>query len=183
MQHSGVELMAIVDLNSNFVIRRPVEEDYGTLKDFIVSTKEYTKNTFGEHDWDETTENMDSYEKLLEQFGKGNLLLGFNHGQLSGLVVLLQRKAEKFKHVGSLTLCLKSDELMGTLGKELISRMILACKSKGVIRKVNLRVREDLEIMKEVYRTLGFYEEGSLARDICLNGMFYSTILYGRSID
>ena len=104
-------------------------------------------------------------------------------GVLSGIVVLTQKSAEKFKHVGNLTLSLLSDDLMDPMGKELISRMILGCKSKGVIRKVNLRVREDLLKIQEIYKSMGFYEEGSLARDVCLNGMFYSTLLYGRSID
>jgi L-amino acid N-acyltransferase YncA len=175
--------MAIIELNSNFIIRRPSEEDYGILKEFIENTKEFTKNNFGEHEWEETIENTNTYEELINQFGKGNILLGFINDELSGVVVLLQRKADKFKHVGNLTLCLSTSDLMGSLGKELISRMILACKSKGIIRKVNLRVREDLESIKEVFKALGFYEEGTLARDICLNGMFYSTILYGRSID
>ena len=91
--------MAIIELNSNFIIRRPSEEDYGILKEFIENTKEFTKNNFGEHEWEETIENTNTYEELINQFGKGNILLGFINDELSGVVVLLQRKAEKFKHV------------------------------------------------------------------------------------
>jgi len=175
--------MAMTELGSSMVIRRPNPDDFAGIKDFVGKTSGNTRNTYGEHDWSEMPLEEDTYEQMLERFGKGNILLGFMDGVLSGIVVLTQKNAEKFKHVGNLTLSLLSDDLMDPLGKELISRMILGCKSKGVIRKVNLRVREDLLKIQEIYKSMGFYEEGSLARDVCLNGMFYSTLLYGRSID
>lgn len=175
--------MSMAELKSNIIVRRPTEADFEEMKRFIAETCEHTRNFYGVHDWDELFPVGETYGEIMERIEKGNILLGTVEGVLSGIVVLTQRKSEKFRHVGNLTVSLRSDDLMATLGKELIGRMILACKSKGVIRKINLRVREDLEVTKEVYKFLGFYEEGVLARDICLNGMFYSTILYGRSID
>jgi hypothetical protein len=175
--------MASIELNSNIVIRRPGPDDFLDIKEFVIKMTENTRNTYGEHDWKDTPFEDKTYDDLLDTFGAGNILLGLIDGVLSGIVVLTQKNAEKFKHVGNLTLSLLSDDLMDPLGKEMISRMILACKGKGIIRKVNLRVREDLFKIQEIYKSLGFYEEGSLARDVCLNGMFYSTLLYGRSID
>lgn len=175
--------MTAIEVNSSIVIRRPNAEDFTEIKDFVRKTCENTRNTYGEHDWNETPLEEGTYEEMMERFGAGNILLGFLDGVLSGIVVLTQKNTEKFRHVGNLTLSLLSDDLIGSLGKELISRMILTCKGKGVIRKVNLRVREDLFKIQEIYKSLGFYEEGSLARDVCLNGMFYSTLLFGRSID
>ena len=175
--------MASIELNSNIVIRRPSPDDFLDIREFVTKITENTRNTYGEHDWKDTPLEDKTFDDLLDTFGAGNILLGLLDGALSGIVVLTQKNAEKFKHVGNLTLSLLSDDLMDPLGKEMISRMILACKGKGVIRKVNLRVREDLFRIQEIYKSLGFYEEGSLARDVCLNGMFYSTLLYGRSID
>ena len=172
-----------MELNANIVIRRTNPDDFLEITEFVQKTTENTRNTYGEHDWNETPLEDGTYEDMMNTFGVGNILLGFIDGVLSGMVVLTQKNAEKFKHVGNLTLSLLSDDLMDPLGKELISRMILACKGKGVIRKVNLRVREDLFKIQEIYKALGFYEEGSLARDVCMNGMFFSTLLYGRSID
>lgn len=165
------------------IVRRPVEEDYPAIFKFVEKTSLSSRSTFGEHEWNEFNFEDETYESMMETFGKGNILLGFVDEVLSGIVVLTQKKQEKYKHVGNLTLSLLDLDLMESIGKELISRMLLACKSKGIIRKVNLQVREDLFHTQEIYKSLGFYEEGSLARDICLNGMFFSTILYGRSID
>ncbi len=175
--------MAMTESNENLVIRRPMAEDYPAIFEFVKTTSQGSRSTFGEHEWNEFDFEAETYESMLDTFGKGNILLGFIDGILSGIVVLTQKKQEKYKHVGNLTLSLLKLELMDTIGKELISRMILACKSKGVVRKVNLQVREDLFHTQEIYKSLGFYEEGTLARDICMNGMFFSTILYGRSID
>lgn len=175
--------MAEMEEKTSMVIRRPGPDDFLEIKEFVKKTCENTRNTYGEHDWNETPLEEGTYEEMMERFGTGNILLGFLEDTLSGIVVLTQKNAEKFRHVGNLTLSLLEDDLIGTLGKELISRMILTCKGKGVIRKVNLRVREDLFKIQDIYKSLGFYEEGSLARDVCLNGMFYSTLLFGRSID
>lgn len=175
--------MAMTEFNENMVIRRPMAEDYPLMQTFVEETIAGNRNTFGEYEWNEFNFKEETFESMMDAFGKGNILLGFINGSLSGMVVLTQRHQEKYKHVGNLTLSLLDLELMDTIGKELISRMLLACKSKGVIRKVNLQVREDLFHTQEVYKSLGFYEEGTLARDICANGMFFSTILYGRSID
>ncbi len=175
--------MAMTESNEHIVIRRPMAEDYPAIFEFVKKNSLGSRNTFGEHEWNEFNFEEETYESMMETFGKGNIILGFIDADLSGIVVLTQKKHEKYKHVGNLTLSLLNMDLMDTIGKELIDRMILACKSKGVIRKVNLQVREDLFHTQEIYKSLGFYEEGTLARDICMNGMFFSTILYGRSID
>ncbi|NLB19872.1 MAG: hypothetical protein GX829_03335 [Clostridium sp.] len=175
--------MAMTESKENIMIRRPMAEDYPLIFKFVKETSPGNRNTFGEHEWNEFNFEDETFESMMETFGKGNIILGFIDEVLSGIVILTQRHQEKYKHVGNLTLSLLNLELMDTIGKELISRMLLACKSKGIIRKVNLQVREHLFHTQEIYKSLGFYEEGTLARDICANGMFFSTILYGRSID
>lgn len=176
--------MSILEENStHMVIRRSAPEDWETLKGFIEKSVSMGKYIYGEYDWLEFPLAEATYEDFIQDFGNGHCLLGFLEGALEGLVVITKRSADKYKHVANVTLNLSSDELMETLGKELIQRMILTCKGKGIVRKINLRVREDHFKIQEIYKSMGFYEEGSLARDVCLNGMFYSTLLYGRSID
>lgn len=175
--------MSIVEQSSNLVIRRGTAEDLEEMKDFLSECIRVNKYIYGEYDWSEFPLEDATFGTFQEVFGQGNLLLGLEEEELKGIVVITKKNAEKYKHVGNITLALKNEEDVSTIGKELIARMLLVCKGKGIIRKVNLRVREDHFKIQEIYKNLGFYEEGSLARDICLNGMFYSTILYGRSID
>lgn len=175
--------MSIAEQNTNLVIRRCSAEDVEEMKAFLKECITVNKYIYGEYDWMEFPLEEATYETFQEIFGTGNLLLGLEDEVLQGIVVLTKKSAEKYKHVGNITLALRTDEHVSTMGKELIARMILVCKGKGVIRKVNLRVREDHFKIQEIYKNLGFYEEGSLARDICQNGMFFSTLLYGRSID
>lgn len=175
--------MSTVEQSTNIVIRRCTAEDLEEMKAFLKESILLNKYIYGEYDWLDFPLEDATFETFQETFGQGNLLLGFLEDELSGLVVLTKKQAEKYKHVGNITLSLISDDYIATLGRELISRMILVCKGKGVIRKVNLRVREDHFKIQEIYKELGFYEEGSLARDVCQNGMFFSTLLYGRSID
>ncbi|MFL0195681.1 GNAT family N-acetyltransferase [Clostridium sp. WILCCON 0269] len=69
------------------------------------------------------------------------------------------------------------------IGKELIKYLIDWSKNSGIIRKLNLRVRNDNIRGICLYKKLGFSEEGILKRDFLVNGKFYDSLLMGLQID
>ncbi|NLC66488.1 MAG: GNAT family N-acetyltransferase [Clostridium sp.] len=168
----------------SFEIRIPKKDDFEQMFKFIDdSSKSLFNNTFGDKEWEDIYEFKNGLKDYVSELGRGNILLGFKDRELVGIIILYKNKEEKFKHVANLALSVKYDSLFESLGKQLLNKMLNIAKVKGVVRKINIKVREDLHSAKKLYEEVGFYEEGVLARDICLNGMFYSTILYGRNID
>lgn len=168
----------------SYEIRIPKKGDFDQMYDFIEdSSKSLFRSTFGDQEWEDIYEFKNGLKDYVFELGRGSILLGFKNKELVGIIILYKNKVEKFKHVGNLALSVKYDSLLESLGKELVNKMINIAKAKGIVRKINIKVREDLQPTKKLYEELGFYEEGQIARDICLNGMFYSTILYGRNID
>lgn len=169
---------------NGYEIRIPKKDDFAQMFDFIdASSKSLFRSTFGDKEWEDIYEFKNGLKDYVFELERGSILLGFKDKELVGIIILYKNQIEKFKHVGNLALSVKYDSLLESLGKELLNKMINIAKAKGVIRKINIKVREDLQLTKKLYENLGFYEEGKIARDICLNGMFYSTILYGRNID
>ena len=69
------------------------------------------------------------------------------------------------------------------IGRRLIENLIDWARFGGVVRKINLRVREDNLRGQQLYALLGFQEEGRLRRDFFLNGRFYDSLCMGLLID
>lgn len=69
------------------------------------------------------------------------------------------------------------------IGKELIKYMIDWAKDSNIVRKINLRVREDNETAIGLYTKLGFKKEGAISRDFYVAGKYYSSICMGLEID
>lgn len=168
----------------NPYIREASAEDKNAIKEYIgqsISHSDYV--TFGDLEWFNAMEKGDSIFEAYKNKWGNHILLAFLDEMLIGISIVTSQKSEKFRHVGELTLSISQTHWHRGIGKELITQMILLCKEKGTIRKLNLRVREDQDYCKQLYKSLGFYEEGNLSRDICVNGMFYSSMLFGRNID
>lgn len=166
------------------VIREATSRDKDAIKGYIVRNGRDSKaTTFGDLMWHNMLEMGDGMlEKHLSRWGN-HVLLAISGDSIIGLGIVATSGTDKFRHIGELTLSIREDYWNLGVGRELIQRTILECKEKGVIRKLNLRVREDQESCRQLYKSLGFYEEGTLSRDVCISGMFFSSILYGRNID
>ena len=69
------------------------------------------------------------------------------------------------------------------IGRSLILFLLTWCRDSKVIRKVNLKVREDHRIGITLYEKLGFKKEGIITRYFCINDNFYDAIIMGMEID
>jgi RimJ/RimL family protein N-acetyltransferase len=56
-------------------------------------------------------------------------------------------------------------------------------KDSKVIRKFNLRVRDDNTRAIKLYKKLGFIEEGITTREFYINGKFFDFVRMGLCID
>ncbi|MGO1368213.1 MAG: GNAT family N-acetyltransferase [Senegalia sp. (in: firmicutes)] len=69
------------------------------------------------------------------------------------------------------------------IGKELVKYLINWAEDGDIVKKINLRVREDNENAIDLYKKLGFKKEGIIARDLYLNGKYYRSIQMGLELD
>jgi RimJ/RimL family protein N-acetyltransferase len=69
------------------------------------------------------------------------------------------------------------------IGTELIKYLIEWSKQSGLIRKINLIVRDDNFSAIHVYKKLGFTQEGIISRNLQINGKFYDALFMGYTVD
>lgn len=89
----------------------------------------------------------------------------------------------RISHIGELSVSVLKEYWGNGIGTELIKYMIDWCKQSGVIRKMNLIVRDDNFSAIHIYKKVGFTEEGVITRDLQLNGKLYDALLMGYAID
>ncbi|GAA0742191.1 GNAT family protein [Clostridium oceanicum] len=104
-------------------------------------------------------------------------------GKLVGNLNFSGGLRERNAHVGEFGVTVLKEYWGNGIGKELIKYLIDWSKDSGIIRKINLRVRDDNKPGIKLYKKLGFLEEGLVKRDFLINGEFYDSLLMGLLID
>ncbi|MBO8129767.1 MAG: GNAT family N-acetyltransferase [Peptococcaceae bacterium] len=69
------------------------------------------------------------------------------------------------------------------IGTQLVKYLISWAQASNVIRKINLRVREDNHRAIKLYSKLGFIKEGIITREFLVDGKFYDAVFMGLQID
>ncbi|WP_353094351.1 GNAT family protein [Tissierella praeacuta] len=90
---------------------------------------------------------------------------------------------QRTKHTGEFGVSVAKKYWGLGIGKELIKYMIDWAKKGNVVKKINLRTREDNEKAISLYIKLGFKKEGVISRDFYIDGKYYSSIFMGLEID
>ncbi|HJM55982.1 MAG TPA: GNAT family N-acetyltransferase, partial [Planctomycetota bacterium] len=64
----------------------------------------------------------------------------------------------------------------------LVERLIAWAEGTGIVRKINLRVREDNTRAIRLYERSGFVCEGVLQRELLVRGQFHALVSMGREL-
>jgi len=69
------------------------------------------------------------------------------------------------------------------IGGRLMTTLIAWARAGGVMRKINLHVREDNARAIALYQRFGFVVTGKNTRATCINGKFCDTLAMGLEVD
>ncbi|QIB26900.1 GNAT family N-acetyltransferase [Caloranaerobacter azorensis] len=103
-------------------------------------------------------------------------------GEIVGNLSFKGSNRRRLKHAGEFGISVKKEYWNMGIASQLIKELIEWAKSSGIIKKINLKVREDNERAINLYRKFGFIEEGKISKEFYVNGKYYSTILMGLEI-
>ena len=101
-------------------------------------------------------------------------------GEMAGLANFEGGSKPRDRHTGELGITVAKKYWGLGIGRELMIALIEWAEQNPVIRKMNLRVRADNNRAIELYRKLGFIDEGVITRDMIIDGEFYDCIFMGR---
>lgn len=83
------------------------------------------------------------------------------------------------RHVGEFGISVLKQYWGYGIGRILMEEMIGWAKSSDIVKKINLKVRSDNHRAIKLYESLGFKIEGTLTRDMCIDGQFYDCFFMG----
>lgn len=168
----------------NLIIRTAKKEDALDLIRYVNKIGgESDFLTFGEGEFDIT---LEKEEEIIEShIGIENkiYLIAEIENEIAGSLNYSGRARQRTKHTGEFGLSVAKRYWGLGIGKELIKYMIDWAKEGNVVRKINLRVREDNETAINLYTKLGFKKEGIISREFYIDGKYYSSIFMGLEIN
>jgi RimJ/RimL family protein N-acetyltransferase len=130
-----------------------------------------------------------SVEKA-EEFIEGHLnsdnklfIIAEIDGIIVGTLGFAGGEKSKIRHRGEFGVSVLKEYWGLGIGKKLVETLIEWAKSSGVIKKINLIVRSDDTRAIELYKQLGFCQEGLISREHFIGGRFYDSLFMGLQLD
>ncbi|MCG8570859.1 MAG: GNAT family N-acetyltransferase [Spirochaetes bacterium] len=102
--------------------------------------------------------------------------------QLIGILIFKGGKYQRIEHSGEFSLSVVKEYWGKGVGPALLEYLLNWAKENSLIKKINLKVRFDNYAAIKLYRKYGFNEEGTIAREYLINGVFYEALLMGKNI-
>ena len=165
-------------------IREAKNEDASVILDYVNKVGAETDNlTFGEGGFGISEEEESALINNITKMDNQLMLCAFIDGKLTGQLVFRGGSRPRIRHSGEFGITVLKEHWGKGVGSELINNLIAWAKETQIIKKINLRVRSDNQSAIGLYRKFGFVSEGTISRDLFINGKFYDSIHMGMDID
>ncbi|MCD3351729.1 GNAT family N-acetyltransferase [Clostridium botulinum] len=170
--------------SSKIMIRKAVKEDSKVLIEYINKVGgESDFLTFGLGEYTRTVEEEESFIEDTLKKDNAYFIVAEDNEKIVGNLNFAGGLRERNAHVGEFGVSVLKEYWGQGIGEKLINSLIKWSKESNIIRKINLKVREDNYGAIKLYKKLGFIKEGILTREFRVNGEFFDAILMGLNID
>lgn len=124
-------------------------------------------------EFEETTEQIKNWiEKILEN-DKENLIVAESKEKIVGLIVFRSKSTKRLSHTGNFTTMVKKEYRNQGIGKLLIKELLNWAESNPLLEKVSLGVLSTNQRAIELYKSMGFIEEGRKIKEVKLSDDLY----------
>lgn len=170
--------------NEALIIREAEPDDVAMLIACMkVVSAESDFLTFGAGDFTITVE--DEEKILLEHKKAPNqiFILAELDGNVVGVLTVSSSSRNRLQHVGDIGVSVVKDHWGKGIGSYLINSMIEWAREGGIIRKLELSVLVENKNAIMLYSKYGFEIEGTIRRDMIIDGVFHDALRMGMLID
>jgi RimJ/RimL family protein N-acetyltransferase len=173
-----------VDGVKSIVIRKAVPEDAANLITLMnVAGGETDFLSFGGGAINMPIEAESRYIQNILNNSTCLMLVAEVDGEIAGMLDFCSVPRERVKHCGEFGMMVKKSFWGIGIGRRLLKEMLSWAKGTGIIRKINLKVREGNTRAMELYRRMGFKDQGFSSRELLIDGIFYGVYFMGIEID
>jgi RimJ/RimL family protein N-acetyltransferase len=139
--------------------------------------------TFGPGEFGYTVDAEVSYIEKMRAADNCLMLVAIVDGRIVGICGFNGAPRSRVHHQGEMGITVLRRYWGLGIGTRLIESLIAWAKAGGVVRKINLRTREDNRRAIALYKRLGFVVQGTLTREFLVDGQFYSSMAMGLELD
>lgn len=93
--------------------------------------------------------------------------------EIMGTLTVAGGQRSRVRHAAELGMSVRRRHWNRGVGAGLLSVLIRWAREGGILKKLDLRVRTDNEAAIHLYRKSGFVIEGTLRRELCVNGVYH----------
>lgn len=137
----------------------------------VLSESEFMVSVIEE--FDESLEQLRSWiQKILEN-QRDTLFVAEIKGKVVGLIVFRSKNTKRLSHTGSFTAMVKKEYRNQGIGKLLIKKLLDWAEQNPLIEKVSLGVLSTNQRAIELYKSMGFVEEGRKIKEVKFNEDLY----------
>ncbi|WP_102272173.1 GNAT family N-acetyltransferase [Cytobacillus massiliigabonensis] len=164
MLKSNIEVSIRIGNTSDAETLLELEREVLSESEFMVSVIE---------EFDESTEQLKSWiQKILEN-QRDTLFVAEIKGKVVGLIVFRSKNTKRLSHTGSFTAMVKKEYRNQGIGKLLIKELLDWAEQNPLIEKVSLGVLSTNQRAIELYKSMGFVEEGRKIKEVKFNEDLY----------
>jgi len=135
--------------------------------------------TFGPGEFTMTLEQEQDYLAQCRESEHCLYLLAFLDGEIVGSLTFQAGKRPRVRHTGEFGISVRQAYWGIGIASALIDALVAWARERGVVRKIDLRVRADNARAIALYERKGFVVEGRLSNEICVGGVFYDHLCMG----
>ncbi|MDV3428873.1 MAG: GNAT family N-acetyltransferase [Bacillota bacterium] len=135
--------------------------------------------SFGKGDF---KKNLLEYQNYIEDIKKelnSIILLAVTENEIIGIATINSNQKARTRHVGVLGIVIEKRYWGLGLGRNLMNLLIHWAKSNNITKKITLLTNENNKTARDLYKKVGFMEEGLLTKDNYINGVYYNTVIMG----
>lgn len=169
---------------SILLIREAEVDDAAALLSYLRTVGGETSFlTFSADDFNTTLEQEEAFIREARAVANKLMLVGIVEGEIVSALTFSGGPRPRIAHVGEFGISVLKKHWSKGIAAKMINELIAWAKNSGVIKKINLKVNVENENAANLYRKLGFVEEGIVTRDIFVEGQFRDSYLMGLAID
>ncbi len=166
------------------IIRNAEENDAERIIEYIQKVSTESNNlSFGEGEFNISVDEEKKLISSVKDTSNCLFILGIIDNRIVSVLNFNGGKRARLLHVGEFGITVLKEFWGLGIGRLMLQFMINWARESKLIRKINLRARIDNYSAIELYKKIGFKEEGILIRDMMVNGEFVDSIIMGLCID
>lgn len=159
---------------SLLLIREVTVEDAPAVLDYVHAVSaESDFLSFGAGEFDFSVADEREFIRKCRAADNQLFMMGLIDDTIVSILNFLAGRRPRIRHCGELSLTVRKQYWGQGIGSLMLDTLIDWAKQTTIIKKLNLRVRTDHHRAIALYERKGFVREGTISREILLNGKFY----------